>query len=128
MLLGETLTLRDGRTFAMSGVLPIAFKMTERLVHFGYAEVEMVEDCLLGERGTRIRGHSFHYSSAEAASELKTAYRVRYSLSGREEQEGYTRGNVLGSYIHLHLRANPLVAESLIQCARARKASLVTAR
>jgi cobyrinic acid a,c-diamide synthase len=128
MLLGETLTLRDGRTFAMSGVLPVAFTMTERLVHFGYAEVEMTEDCPLGASGTCIRGHSFHYSSAEAAAELKTAYHVRYSLSGREEREGYLRGNVLGSYIHLHLRANPLVVDSLMQCIREQKKSLVVTR
>jgi cobyrinic acid a,c-diamide synthase len=53
-----------------------------------------------------VRGHSFHCSQASITGELQNSYRVRYSLSGREEFEGYSRGNVLASYIHLHFRGN----------------------
>jgi cobyrinic acid a,c-diamide synthase len=126
MLLGTELILRDGRRFAMSGVLPIRFQMTERLVKFGYAEVELLNDCVIGEQGTAIRGHSFHYSSAEVLGDLQTAYRVRYSLSGEEEREGFSRGNVLGSYVHLHFRANPRLAATFVQ--RALMARSVVAR
>jgi cobyrinic acid a,c-diamide synthase len=119
MLLGKELILRDGRGFAMAGLLPIRFQMTERLVKFGYAEVEFLQDCLLGDRGTVVRGHSFHYSAAETLEEMATAYRVRYSLSGKEEREGFSRGNVLGSYVHLHFRANPSLADTFVRRALA---------
>ncbi|HEV2274724.1 MAG TPA: cobyrinate a,c-diamide synthase [Acidobacteriaceae bacterium] len=124
MYLAQTLTNVEGETFPMAAVLPLAVQMTRRLVHFGYAEAEFTLDCLLGRKGTRMRGHSFHCSQAALTGELDTAYRVRFSLSGREENEGYSRGCVLASYIHLHFRANPQAARAFLEHAlHGRKAS-----
>ena len=116
--LGNSLITLDGRSYPMSGLLPAEFEMTPRLVNFGYVDVEFVEDCLLGEKGTKVRGHSFHYSRLRAAGTLPAAYRLRYSLSGREEAEGYQFKNVLASYVHLHFRANATLARSLVKAAR----------
>jgi cobyrinic acid a,c-diamide synthase len=99
--------------------------MTPRLVDFGYVEITLTEDCLLGPRGTEIRGHSFHTSRIDdgnaarqaAISHLhsyKTSYRLRFSLSGKEQPEGFTRNRVLASYAHLHFRANPSIVPHLI--------------
>ena len=115
--LGRTLTTLDGRSYAMAGVLPIEFEMTQRLVHFGYVNVEFAEECLLGERGTQVRGHSFHCSRAQGNSLMPTAYRLKYSLSGRDEMEGYQYKNVLASYVHLHFRGNTTLATSLVTAA-----------
>ena len=46
------------------------FEMTPRLVHFGYVNVEFVEECLLGDKGTQVRGHSFHCSRVQAGSSI----------------------------------------------------------
>jgi cobyrinic acid a,c-diamide synthase len=116
--LGNSLTTVDKRSYAMTGVLPMEFEMTPRLVHFGYVEVEFIESCLLGERGTKVRGHSFHCSRVGVDGSMPTAYRLKYSLSGQEELEGYQCGNVLASYVHLHFRANPTLARSLVAAAR----------
>ena len=35
-------------------------------------------------------------------------------MSGKEELEGFQQGGVLASYIHLHFRANPAVAETFV--------------
>jgi cobyrinic acid a,c-diamide synthase len=115
MYLAETLTTLEGNTFPMAGVLPLDIRMTRKLVHFGYAEVEFTADCLLGSKGTRMRGHSFHCSDAVPTGALANAYRVCYTLSGRQEDEGYSRGRVLASYIHLHFRANPSVAKAFLK-------------
>ena len=48
---------------------------------------------------------------------MSTNYVVSYSLSGREEQEGYRVVNVLGSYVHLHFRANENIARSFVDAA-----------
>ena len=104
----------DQASYAMVGALPLSMRMTEKLVQFGYVTVEFTEDCLLGRKGTVVRGHSFHYSRIESHGDMETSYHVQYSMSGKEEMEGFRKGNVLASYIHLHFRANPVVAENFV--------------
>ena len=121
LYLSRGLTTVDGRIYPMTGVLPLSTEMTGGLVQFGYATVEFTEDCLLGRKGAIVRGHSFHYSRVATKPEIETSYRVQYSMSGKEELEGFHQGNVLASYIHLHFRANPAVAEHFVSCVRAAK-------
>ncbi|HWZ51022.1 MAG TPA: cobyrinate a,c-diamide synthase [Granulicella sp.] len=121
--LARTLRTLDGRIHGMAGVLPLAMEMTPRLVDFGYVDVEFTRDCLLGPQGTTIRGHSFHTSRISSGlegengeqREMRTSYRVRFSLSGKEQSEGFARGKVLASYAHLHFGANPAVVPHLIE-------------
>jgi cobyrinic acid a,c-diamide synthase len=108
----------DDRRFAMAGLFPLSIKMTGGLVQFGYVTVAFTENCLLGPKGTIVRGHSFHYSEIESRSQVETCYHAEYSLSGKDELEGFRRGNVLASYIHLHFRANPVIAESFVATIR----------
>jgi cobyrinic acid a,c-diamide synthase len=115
MYLAERLTTVEGQSYSMAGVLPVAVEMTTGLVHFGYAEVEFTDDCLLGQRGTRVRGHSFHCSRIAAHGALHCVYRAHYSLSNRSEREGFVRGGVLGSYIHLHFRSDPSLASTFLR-------------
>jgi cobyrinic acid a,c-diamide synthase len=115
MYLAEKLTTIDGQSYPMAGILPVAIEMTKALVHFGYADVEFAHDCLLGKTGTVVRGHSFHCSRIAAHGPSRCAYRVHYSLSGRREEEGFARKQVLGSYIHLHFRTNPSLVSSFLQ-------------
>ncbi len=117
LYLGERLRVDDA-SYAMAGVLPLCGQMTERLVQFGYVTVELVEDCLLGHQGMVARGHSFHFSRIASRDEMRTSYRVHYSLSGEEELEGLRQGNVLASYIHLHFRSNVMVAENFVATIR----------
>lgn len=120
--LSQQLRATDGATHAMVGFLPMAMEMTNKLSQFGYVTVEFTHDCLLGPCGTTIRGHSFHYSRIVGAPALATSYNVQYSLSGLQEAEGFTRGNTLASYIHLHFRAAPRVAQHFVELTRAVKA------
>lgn len=155
MFLGEQVSGADGVGYPMAGVLPLRFEMTEKLVKFGYCTVELVRDCLIGDKGMRVRGHSFHYSKVsdtttavcsasqtgterqrdplptgtsgsllEVDKELETAYDIEYSLSGRREEEGYSAGNVLASYVHLHFRVEPSIAGRLVAAAASVKAEL----
>lgn len=116
--LGRSITLLDGKVFLMSEVLPLEFEMTPHLVQFGYVDVEFVSDCLLGAKGTTLRGHSFHCSRLRSPGSLPTVYQARYSLSRLFQAEGFSYKNILASYIHLHFRGNPQVAVSLIDAAR----------
>ncbi len=127
LYLSQSLSV-DGESYAMAGLLPLSMQMTDKLVQFGYVTVEFTKDCLLGRKGTVVRGHSFHYSRIASRGEVETSYHVQYSLSGIEEMEGFQQGKVLASYIHLHFRAHPALAESFVASIRqARTAQAVTA-
>jgi cobyrinic acid a,c-diamide synthase len=121
MYLTRSLTDKEGNEHDMAGVLSFAVEMTSKLVRFGYVTVEFAEDCLLGPAGTAIRGHSFHHSRILGIPETPGCYVVKYSLSGQRESEGFVKvgTNVLASYIHLHFRANPVVAQNLLAAALA---------
>ena len=120
MYLSERLIVGD-QSYAMGGVLPLSVEMTDKLMQFGYVTVELTEHCLLGRKGAVIRGHSFHHSRIASRGAVETNYQVHYSMSGREELEGFRQGNVLASYIHLHFRANPSVAESFVAAIREKR-------
>jgi cobyrinic acid a,c-diamide synthase len=101
--------------------------MMSKLVNFGYVTVELTHDCMLGSVGATLRGHSFHYSRIANDQQLNTTYRIAYSLSRREEDEGFRIANVLASYVHLHFRTSPGVAESFVDAAvSSRKQKMVT--
>ena len=117
LYLSESLSV-DEDSYAMAGVLPLSMQMTDSLVQFGYVTVEFTEDCLLGRKGTVVRGHSFHHSRIASQGDVATNYHVQYSISGKEELEGFRQGNVLASYIHVHFRANPAVAENFVAAIR----------
>jgi cobyrinic acid a,c-diamide synthase len=128
MYLAASLTTNDGKMHNMAAVLPCHVEMTTHLSRFGYVTVEFTQDCLLGPSGTVIRGHSFHYSQMTAAQELSTSYQVDYSLSGKQEQEGFgvLNANILASYIHLHFGANPAVAKYFLEAAVTSRAACFT--
>jgi cobyrinic acid a,c-diamide synthase len=105
----------------MAGVLPVEVQMTERLVKFGYAEVLFTADCMMGPKGARARGHSFHCSMISGADRLDRVYYLRYSLSRQEEAEGFRVRNVLASYIHLHFLSNPGLATRFVEHAQSSK-------
>jgi cobyrinic acid a,c-diamide synthase len=119
LYLSQQLNTSDGSVYPLLGILPMAMEMTSKLVDFGYVTVTFTRDCLLGPQGTSLRGHSFHYSRICSSSGTPTSYHVDFSLSGKQQQEGFTSGNVLASYVHLHFRANPAVARHFAEALRA---------
>ncbi len=119
--LSQQLTTIDGTNHVFAGVVPFSIEMTAKLVQFGYVTVEITRDCLLGKCGTTLRGHSFHYSRIANQATTDASYRVEYSLSKREEAEGYSIANILASYIHLHFRTSPHVAQHFIELVRLAK-------
>jgi cobyrinic acid a,c-diamide synthase len=128
LYLSQQLSTRDGSVYPLSGIVPLAMEMTSQLVDFGYVTVTFTQNCLLGPQGTSIRGHSFHYSRIRSSAHVATSYQVEFSLSGRQQQEGFTCGLVLASYIHLHFRANPAIARHFATALRrARQTEAATA-
>lgn len=98
----------------LTGIFPAEARMLPKRRALGYREVTMTAATPLGPAGTVARGHEFHYSEMEMPVEIARTYRV----SGRDGlprgAEGYLRGNVLGSYVHLHFASNPQLAQNFV--------------
>jgi cobyrinic acid a,c-diamide synthase len=92
----------DGRL--MCGALDVEAHMTDRLT-LGYREAVSLSDHPVWPRGTRVRGHEFHYSRVNAAGNAWEHQRGR---------EGHVRGLVHASYLHTHWAATPEVANRLV--------------
>ncbi|MBI4115998.1 MAG: cobyrinate a,c-diamide synthase [Candidatus Omnitrophica bacterium] len=94
------------------GLIPGRIKMTDRLQHFGYHEVETIESTFLFCRGEKLRSHEFHYSNWEVDS---MDFVNPYQIGTRKD--GFYDGRLLASYQHLHFGQNKKLAINLIKTA-----------
>jgi cobyrinic acid a,c-diamide synthase len=85
----------------------------------GYREIVLDEDCMLGGKGDRLRGHEFHYSEIKdsrqsaVGSQQSSIYSVRDGDGNEAGAEGYRVGNTLASYIHVHFGSNAGLAKHM---------------
>lgn len=115
MYLGKEIRDLQGTAHAMAGILPLRFRMRPRLAALGYREVTLTAETLLGPAGTTLRGHEFHYSDIVAEeAPLERVYRLTPRRGGPGALEGFSRGNILASYVHLHFGSRPEAAAALV--------------
>ena len=114
LYLCEGLVDQQGGRHRLVGLVPATAAMTGGRVALGYAEARARRDSVLLAAGDTARGHEFHWSSLEAPLEQS---RWAYELEdGRGE--GYCRGNLLASYVHLHFASNPRLAPNFVAACR----------
>lgn len=115
MVLGETLTDRDGFTFEMAGIIPAQVQMQKKRAALGYREVSSVQDSFLLKKGEVLRGHEFHYSTMSYRDEETIPY--AYETKGLRglKQEGYAAGNIVAGYTHVHLGSYPAAARRWVE-------------
>ena len=114
LYLAETL---DGAP--MCGLLPAAATMTKQLT-LGYREAVAPEDNVLCDAGTRVAGHEFHRTKLEPSAGGTPAWLwVSDRDPGRKVADGYARGRVHASYLHLHWAGTPSIAARIVQEAAA---------
>lgn len=103
-LAGQALCGAVAADAAMSPVLTLGYRSAEVLVANPVAPA-----------GSLLRGHEFHYSRLEPAG---AALRL-WSRHGSVE-EGHGTASLLGTYLHLHLGADPAPAERFVATATRR--------
>lgn len=128
MYLQENLVLtdrtagKDGagqKTYKMCGLLPGTCRMTDRLVRFGYIELEKKDGesgeagCL--KEGHRIRGHEFHYFDSTDNGNVCTAHKPG---SKRSWECMVVRGNIMAGFPHLYYRSDPDFAAAFVEKCR----------
>ncbi|MEQ8236704.1 MAG: cobyrinate a,c-diamide synthase, partial [Syntrophomonadaceae bacterium] len=119
MYLAETIQDFEGKTWKGAGLVPAQVEMGNRLAALGYVEATARHDSILACQGDVLRGHEFHYSRLSGLDESHMAFSLRGGMGSEGRGDGYQRGNLLASYLHLHLRSNPQAAKYfLATCSR----------
>lgn len=90
--------------FPMAGILKASCEMTSSLQNFGYVEITLKKDCLLGKRGDKLTGHEFHKSVC--LSNMEKVYSVKKSFGDKSWECGYAKGKILAAYPHIHFYGN----------------------
>ncbi len=119
MYLTTALIDAAGVRHEMVGLLPGHAVMRERRVRLGYATVRALVDTPLLRAGEEARGHEFHYSTWEGMlDDTPHAYCVQPRRGEGARSEGFARGSLLASYVHLHFWSNPELARRFVAAAR----------
>ena len=121
MYLMEAIRDFEGRSHDMVGLFAGEAVMSRTNMMFGYRELEIARPCLLGEPGTKVRGHEFHYSSLSLPQPLEYACTTTDAQGQRRGQDGLIRSNTIGLYTHLHFASHAGVAGSLLHTVRKAK-------
>ena len=114
MYLCRSLKDLEGRVYEMAGIIPADAEMTGKPV-LGYMEAQALHSNILCDEGMIIRGHEFHYSRIvpEIPEEL-----CAFSLTRRNTHTshfgGYSRKNILASYLHINFFGYPELAENFL--------------
>lgn len=122
----QGITDDGGRRREMAGALPMEARMTGTRQALGYVEATALKDSVLLDAGDRVRGHEFHWS-AVAWSDADAAYSCFSAREQAHRREGFSAGNLLASYVHLHFAGNPEAAARLVAACTGAKGAAVDA-
>ncbi|MEM7399164.1 MAG: cobyrinate a,c-diamide synthase [Pseudomonadota bacterium] len=100
MVLGEAIIDKDGESHAMTGLLSHVTSFADRKLHLGYRAARLLEPCVLGDAGSTVRGHEFHYASV-----IEPGRDVPLAMMADGEGKplgvaGGRRGTVSGTFFH----------------------------
>lgn len=106
MTLGDGLIDANGARHAMAGLLPLETSFAARKLHLGYRTLELAADSPLGQKGTRFKGHEFHYATIVSEGEGEPLFDARDAMGASLGLIGQRIGTVFGSFAHLIDRAD----------------------
>ena len=96
----------------MCGVLDATAGMTARLT-LGYRDATAAADSVVAPAGAAVRGHEFHRTAIDPPHSPDPAWMVG------DRPEGFVRGSVHASYLHLHWAGYPQLARRVVKAAAA---------
>lgn len=91
------------------------YKMSNRLVNFGYAELHVSKKNHILDKGLKINCHEFHKSYVELKEPTIFSLNKDYYEEGKSWDCGYIKNNVIAAYAHIHFYGNMEFFNSLIR-------------
>jgi cobyrinic acid a,c-diamide synthase len=114
MVLTQALIDREGRRWPMAGLIPGVTRMTDKLAALGYRHATALGRNLLADGGEVLRGHEFRYSTwvrDVPVADTDIAWQVQGTrVQAPADSGGFSSGNLLASYIHIHFGQRPGIA------------------
>jgi len=111
ILLSQELIDLKGNRFPMAGVLPGKVEMTTTRQHFGYCECTGYA----AAPDASFRGHEFHHSRWLDEKAFANLWTVRRKRLGAKRTEGFRKGLLHASYVHLYFAESEIAIAPLLQ-------------
>ena len=96
MLLGQSISDKQGETAQVAGILPCTFTMQDKLAGLGYRE-----------DASGVRGHEFHHSKRLFTAEAQRCRDTQSAFVVTRGDEGMRYKNLRASYIHWYFASHP---------------------
>ncbi|NES66373.1 MAG: hypothetical protein F6K24_14475 [Okeania sp. SIO2D1] len=120
MYLCENIVDFTGDVWPMVGILPTNTLMSKNLV-IGYRQAIALHNTPITQLGQTVWGHEFHHSELTRLSP-KPLWNIKGIKHSQPHQfthgEGWQRGNLHASYIHLHFGTNTTSLQRFLNCCR----------
>ncbi len=103
----------------MAALLPLDVALEAGLLHTGYRNLRVAGDGLLGDAGTALRGHEFHFARLLAGAQAGTHAYSMHDVEGEPLGcEGWSTPTLLASLVHLHFGQDRSLAHRFVEAAR----------
>lgn len=101
MVLGNAIVDPEGTSHPMLGLLDVVTSFNQPRRVLGYREAALLQDGVLGPRGSRWRGHEFHYAVERCRGSDEPFLQLTDPSQGATTFAGHRRGLVSGSFFHM---------------------------
>lgn len=112
LYLNQWLEGGDGKDYPMVGVIKARAYKCNRLQRFGYIELEMKKNSILGREGMKMRTHEFHYYDSESNGEDCMATKP---VNKRSYECIHIEENLFVGFPHIYLYSNKEAGSEFIK-------------
>jgi len=114
----------QGQLYPLVDVFPIVYRFHEKPQGHGYTLLQVEEENPIFPKGTRLKGHEFHYAGMSDWKEkaLRFACRVERGYGFDGSREGLCYKNAYATFSHLHALGESHWADSFLNRAATRTA------
>ncbi len=106
----------QGRFYPLVDVFPIVYRFHERPQGHGYTLLQVEQENAFFPKGTRLKGHEFHYAGVYRCEEeaVRFACRVKRGFGFDGSREGLCYKNAYATFSHLHALGESHWADSFL--------------
>lgn len=113
MYLMDAIVTAQGNRHVMCGVFSGEAVLGKKLSgQFGYVEVTLLSDTIIGKTGKKYKAHEFHHSRIDTP--LQAVYTAGKAAGSTPWTGGSATKNAYGTYAHVYFRSDPSLVHTLI--------------